>query len=125
MLDVVPVALGLWGEAERRCGQAERGIDLAREAAQLLDGGSISLLNEAPIYVALHDALVDAGRHAEAKEAIAHGIPRLVTRVHGLSGTPYAKDFLTHVASNAALLTAAAGYRLVPPEIESILARED
>jgi hypothetical protein len=124
MLDVVPVALGLWAEAERRCGQAERAIELAREAAQLLDRGSISLLNEAPIYIALHDALVDVGRLAEAKEAIAHGLPRLVTRVHGLSGTPYARDFLTEVSANAALLAAANGYRLVSPEIDEIVSRD-
>jgi tetratricopeptide (TPR) repeat protein len=121
MLDVVPVALGLWAEAERRCGQAERAVELAREAAQLLDGGSISLLNEAPIYVALHDALVDTGKPAEAKEAIKQGMPRLVTRVHGLSGTPYGRDFLTHVSSNAALLSSAEGYGLVPPELDATL----
>jgi hypothetical protein len=125
MLDVVPVALGLWAEAERRCGQAARAIELAREAAQLLEDGSISLLNEAPVYVALHDALVDAGHHAEAKQAILHGMPRLVKRMHGLSGTPYAKDFLVHDGSNAALLAAASGYRLVPAEIDELLARDE
>src|SRR5688572_23882701 len=65
MLDVVPVAVGLWSEAERRCGQAERACELATEAAGLVDSGSPSLLNEAPIYLALHDALSDLGRMAD------------------------------------------------------------
>ncbi len=123
MLDVVPVALGLWSEAERRCGQADRAVELATEAASLLEHGSPSLLNEAPIYLALHDALVDLGRHDEAKKAIARGLPRLVTRVHGLLGTTHAKDFLKHVSSNAGLLAAAEGYGISPPELSDILAR--
>ncbi len=123
MLDVVPVALGLWAEAERRCGQPERALEIANEAVSLLDKGSPSLLNEAPIYLALHDALVDLGRRNDAKNAIGRGLPRLVTRVHGLSGTPYAKDFLTHVASNAGLLAAAQAYGIVPAEILEILQR--
>jgi hypothetical protein len=122
MLDVVPVAIGFWSEAERRCGQAERACELATEAAALIDHGSPSLLNEAPIYLALHDSLVDLGRHAEAKDAIARGLPRLVTRVHGLLGTPHAKDFLTNVSSNAGLLAAADGYGIVSPELAEILA---
>jgi tetratricopeptide (TPR) repeat protein len=121
MLDVVPVAVGQWAEAERRCGQPERAFELATEAANLLEHGSPSLLNEAPIYLALHDALVDLGRREEAKEAIRRGLPRLVTRVRGLLGTPHAKDFLTHVSSNAGLLAAAEGYGLVPPELSEIL----
>ncbi len=121
MLDVVPVAIGLWAEAERRCGQAEKAVEMASEAAKLLEEGSPSLLNEAPIYLALHDALVDLGRNEEAKSAIARGLPRLVTRVHGLLGTPHAKDFLTHVASNAGLLAAAEGYAIVPSELTDIL----
>ena len=121
MLDVVPVALGQWSEAERRCGQAERAFELATEAASLLEHGSPSLLNEAPIYLALHDALVDLGRQAEAKDAIARGLPPLVTRVHGLLGTPHAKDFLTNVSSNAGLLAAAEGYGIVPRELTDIL----
>ncbi len=121
MLDVVPVALGYLAEAERRCGDAEKARSLAREAAALLDEGSPSLLNEAPVFLALHDACVDLGDLAEARSAIARGIPRLVTRVEGLAATPYARDFLTHLAPNAGLLTAAEAYGLVPPEIEDVL----
>ncbi|MBX3211005.1 MAG: protein kinase [Labilithrix sp.] len=122
MLDVVPVALGLWSVAELRCGQADRAMELATEASTLLEDGSPSLLNEAPIYLALHDVLVSLGRHDEAKSAIARGLPRLVTRVHGLRGTPHARDFLMKVSSNAALLAAAEGYGIVPPELTDILA---
>ena len=124
MLDVVPVALGLWSEAERRCGQPDRAIEIATEAAGLLEHGSPSLLNEAPIYLALHDACVDLSMPAEAKDAIKRGLPRLVTRVHGLSGTPYAKQFL-RLTPNAGLITAAENYGLLPPEIVEILARPE
>jgi tetratricopeptide (TPR) repeat protein len=122
MLDVVPVAVGLWSEAERLCNQPVRAVELATEAVNLLEDGSPSLLNEAPIYLALHDALVDLGRHEEAKQAIARGLPRLVTRVHGLRGTTHAKDFLANVSSNAGLLAAAEGYGIMPPELSAILA---
>jgi tetratricopeptide (TPR) repeat protein len=123
MLDVVPVAIGLWSEAERRCGSPERAVELATEAANLLEHGSPSLLNEAPIYLALHDAFVDLGKNEEAKDAIARGLPRLVTRVHGLLGTPHAREFLTNVSSNAGLLAAAEGYGIVPRELSEILSR--
>jgi len=123
MLDVVPVALGLWSEAERRLGQADRALELATEAANLIEHGSPSLLNEAPIFLALHDALFDLGRTAEAKQAIARGLPRLVTRVNGLLGTKHARDFLANVSSNAGFLAAAEGYGIVPPELADILAR--
>jgi eukaryotic-like serine/threonine-protein kinase len=121
MLDLVPVALGRLSEAERRSDRPEHARELAREAARLLDEGSPSLLNEAPVFLALHDACVDLVAHAEAKEAIARGIPRLVTRVQGLAGTPYAKDFLTHLTPNAGLLAAAEAYDLLPPEIAAML----
>ncbi len=124
MLDVVPVALGLWAEAERRCGAPDRALEIATEAAGLLDLGSPSLLNEAPIYLALHDAYVDVERALDAKSAIARGLPRLVTRVHGLSGTPYAGDFLRHLAPNAGLIAAATAYGIVPPEIADIVAQD-
>ena len=124
MLDLVPVALGLCAEAERRCGAPERAIEIATEAAGLLEHGSPSLLNEAPIYLALHDACVDLGRLEDAKDAIARGLPCLVTRVHGLSGTPYAKEFLRHLAPNAGLIAAAETYGLLPAELAAILAAE-
>jgi hypothetical protein len=120
MLDVLPVALGLWAESERRCGDAAHARELASEAAALLEKGSPSLLNEAPVYLALHDACVDLGQLEQAREAIARGIPRLLTRLRGLAGTPYAKGFLTQLAPNAGLLAAAEGYELVPPEIQAL-----
>ena len=121
MLDVVPVAMGLLAEAERRCGEPQKAREIARDAANLLDDGSPSLLNEAPVFLALHDACVDLGDLAEAREAILRGIPRLATRVQGLSGTPYARDFLTQVSANAGLVAAAEAYGLVPRELAAIL----
>jgi eukaryotic-like serine/threonine-protein kinase len=121
MLDVEPVARGLWAEAERRCGNAEQARALASEAAAQLDDGSASLLNEAPVFLALHDACVDLGLLLEARQAIVRGVPRLVTRVHGLAGTPYARAFLTQLTPNAGLLAAAEGYGLVPAEVSGVL----
>jgi tetratricopeptide (TPR) repeat protein len=122
MLDVLPVALGWLAEAERACGEVEKARELAREAAGLLDEGSPSLLNEAPVFLALHDACVDLGDLQEAKSAIARGIPRLVTRLTGLSGTPYARDFLMHLPANAGLVAAAEAYGVVPAAIATVLA---
>ncbi len=124
MLDVLPVALGLWAEAERRCGNGTQARELAAEAAGLLDQGSPSLLNEAPVLLALHDACVDLGNLEEARNAIARGMPRIVTRLNGLAGTPYARAFLTQLASNAGLLSAAEAYDLVPADITAVLAIE-
>jgi hypothetical protein len=123
MLDVLPVALGRLAEAERRCGDPEKAYALAREAADLLDHGSPSLLNEAPVFLALHDAAVARDCEDEAKLAIARAIPRLVTRVRSLVGTPYARAFLTQLTINAGLLSAAEEYGLVPAEITAILER--
>ena len=125
MLDVLPVARGLWAEAERRCGDAERARSLASEAAALLDEGSPSLLNEAPVFLALHDACVDLGMLEEARHAIARGVPRLVTRMRGLAGTPYARVFLTELAPNAGLLGAAEAYGLVPAELSAVLVGDE
>jgi type II secretory pathway predicted ATPase ExeA len=122
MLDVLPVALGLWAAAERRTGHAEQARTLASEAAGLIDDGSPSLLNEAPVFLALHDACVDLADVAGARQAIARAIPRLVTRVRGLSSTAYGYAFLTELESNAALLAAAEAYKLVPDEIARVLA---
>jgi eukaryotic-like serine/threonine-protein kinase len=121
MLDVLPVALGLWAEAERRCGDASQACALAAEAAALFDDGSPSLLNEAPVFLALHDANVDLGRLEEARGAIARGVPRLVTRVRGLAGTSYARTFLTQLAPNSGLIAAAEAYGLLPNEVAAAL----
>jgi hypothetical protein len=123
MLDVLPVALGRLAEAERRSGDPEKAYALAREAADLLDHGSPSLLNEAPVFLALHDAAVARDCEEEARNAIARAIPRLVTRVRSLVGTPYARAFLTQLTTNAGLLSAAEEYGLVPAEITAILER--
>jgi hypothetical protein len=120
MLDVLPVALGLWAEAERRCGDARQACALATEAATLFDAGSPSLLNEAPVFLALHDACVDLGRLEEARGAIARGVPRLLKRVRGLAGTPYARPFLTQLAPNTGLLTAAEAYGILPAELVAV-----
>jgi hypothetical protein len=125
MLDVLPVALGVWADAERRCRSAEQARELASEAAALLDDGSPSLLNEAPVFLALHDACVDLGRLKEAREAIERGMPRLVTRVRGLGGTAYARPFLVQLAANAGLIAAAEAYDLVPAEVAVVLAEVD
>jgi tetratricopeptide (TPR) repeat protein len=122
MLDVVPVALGRLAEAERLCGDFDKARGLGREAAELLDEGSPSLLNEAPVYLALHDACVDLGDLKEAKDAIVRGIPRLVTRLKGLAGTPYGRGFLTQLPPNAGLIAAAEAYGVVPAEIADVLA---
>jgi hypothetical protein len=124
MLDVLPVALGYWAEAERRRSQPERARELAREAVTMMEEGHPSLLNEAPVFLALHDACVGLGLADEAKRAIALGIPRLVTRVHGLTGTPYGRGFLTELAPNAGLLAAATTYGLVPPELTALVERK-
>ena len=121
MLDVLPVALGLWAESERRCGNSERSRALAREASGLFDGGSPSLLNETPVFLALHDACVDLGDLAEARGAIARGMPRLVTRLRGLRATPYSRAFLTQLAPNAGLIAAAEAYGLIPEEVNEAM----
>jgi tetratricopeptide (TPR) repeat protein len=118
-LDVLPVALGFWAEAERRLGDAEHAIELATEAATLLEAGAPSLLNEAPVYLALHDACVDIGDLRSAKGAMERGIPFLVRRLKGLEDTPYAKSFLTSLSHNAALLAAAEAYGLVPEHVDA------
>ena len=118
MLDVVPVAMGVLAESERRCGDAARARALAAEAVELLELGSASLLNEAPVFLALHEACVDLGLLDDARDAIFRAMPRLATRVEGLAGTPYASGFLSHVAENAGLIAAAEAYGLLPAVLE-------
>jgi eukaryotic-like serine/threonine-protein kinase len=119
--DVLPVALGFWAEAERRFGNAEQAVEIAHEAGRLVEAGAPSLLNEAPIYLALHDAYVDVGDLRGAQEAMERGIPPFLRRLQGLEGTPYARSFILGLPHNSALLTAAETYGLVPNEVEKHL----
>jgi serine/threonine protein kinase len=119
--DVLPVALGFWAEAERRLGNAEQAIEIAREAADLVEGGAPSLLNEAPIYLALHDASVDVGDLRSARGAMERAIPPLMRRLAGLEGTPYARPFLLRLPHNSGLLAAAEAYGCIPAELERML----
>jgi hypothetical protein len=111
----------MWSEAERRCGDLTRAIELASEAAKLLEGGAPSLLNESAVYVALHDAHQATGNEDAARDAVMRGMPALLRRLHGLVGTPYARQFLTELPQNAALLAAAEGFGVVPEEIRRLL----
>jgi hypothetical protein len=121
--DVLPVALGMWAEAERRARDLDRAADLANEAARLLEQGAPSLLNESVIYLTLHDVYVDRGDDDRAREAVMRGIPALIKRLNGLVGTPYARLFLTELPPNAGLLAAAEGYGVVPDAIHRQLER--
>lgn len=122
-LDILPVTLGFWSEAERRLGDAEHARELANEATALLDQGAPSLLNEAPIYLSLHDSCVDLSDLNGARTAIERGMPHLLRRLSGLENTPYAHAFLTGLAHNAGLLAAAEAYGLVPAAVERMAGR--
>lgn len=121
--DVLPVALGMWALAEERLGRCERAIELASEAAKLLEGGAPSLLNESVVYLVLHECNKALGHDDAAREAIEHSMPRLLRRARGLVGTPYARLFLTELPQNAQLLTVAEGYGLVPDALHQVLER--
>jgi hypothetical protein len=75
------------------------------------------------VFLALHRAAALRGFTDDARRAIARAIPRLVTRVRSLAGTPYARAFLTQLTINTRLLATAADYDLVPAEISAILAQ--
>jgi len=116
--DVLPVALGYWAEAERRLGELEQAERIAKEAADLVEAGAPSLLNEAIIYLALHGARVDLGNLNGARTAIERAMPALLRRLRGLRGTPYASAFL-RLSHNAKLIEAADALGCLPDEIES------
>jgi tetratricopeptide (TPR) repeat protein len=123
--DVLPVALGFWAEAERRFGDAEHAVEIAKEASRLVEEGAPSLLNEAPIYLALHDAYVDIGDLSGARDAMERGVLPLMRRLKGLEGTPYARSFLLGLPHNSALLASAEAYGCIPGEIERLLSVRD
>ena len=119
--DVLPVALGMWAEAERISGNIEAAVRIAREAVSLLDEGAPSLLNESPVYLTLHDAYIDQGSEQLAREAIRRGLAPLIRRLQGLVGTPYARQFLTELSHNARLVAAAEDEGLVPESVHRVL----
>lgn len=119
--DVLPVALGMWAEAERLSGNVSAAAELAREGISLLERGSPSLLNESPVYLALHDALTDLGDEAGARDAIGRGMPALARRLQALVGTPYARLFLTDLPHNARLVAIAEEDGLVPDSIHRVM----
>ena len=61
------------------------------------------------------------GRLRDARFAIERAMPRLVLRVDGLRGTPYAREFLVNVAQNAGLVAAAEAYGLVPGSLKRVI----
>lgn len=120
--DVLPAALGAWAEAERQCGRADAALTLAREGAELLSRGAPSLLNESIVYSVWHQALLDSGDVAGARSAILQGMHPLRRRLEGLFGTPYARQFLTELPSNAELLAAAERFGFIPDDVQELLA---
>lgn len=121
-LDVLPVALGMWAEAERVCGNAERAAHIGGEAATLLEQGAPSLLNEAPVFLTLYKAHVDLGDEEAAHSALAASIRPLLRRLNGLVGSRYARGFLTELPHNAELLAAADAAGLLPDSVNRLLA---
>jgi eukaryotic-like serine/threonine-protein kinase len=101
MLDVIPVALAHLSASELSRNNNERSLALAREAAALLDGGS--LLNEAPIFLALHHAASASGQPDEAEAALHRGVPLVEKRALALQGTDYLQSF-RELSDNAELL---------------------
>jgi tetratricopeptide (TPR) repeat protein len=121
--DVLAVALAMWAEAERACNNLTSAVELAREAAQLLEQGAPSLLNESVVFLSLYDALTDAGQTDEARDVLKRALPPLLRRLHGLAGTPYARLFLSDLHVNARVVALAEDEGLVPEAIQRVLER--
>ena len=93
-------------------------LRMAGEAADLVEAGAGSLLNEAVIYLALHEARLDQGDFAGAEDAVVRALPSLERRLHGLRGTPYEQAFLRH-PDNVRLLEAADALGRLPSALET------
>jgi tetratricopeptide (TPR) repeat protein len=121
--DVLAVALAMWAEAERACNNLKEALELAREAAQLLEQGAPSLLNESVVFLSLYDALTDTGQTEEAREVLRHALPPLLRRLHGLAGTPYARPFLSDLHANARVVALLEDEGALPEAIQRVLER--
>lgn len=119
--DVLPVALGMWAEAERLSGNPDRANQIGSEAAQLILEGAPSLLNESPVFLTLYKARTDLGDHEGAREALAASIRPLLRRLNGLVGSPYAATFLTQLPQNSELVAATDAAGLLPDSVNRIL----
>jgi len=121
--DVLAVALAMWAEAERACNNLAPAVELAREAAQLLEQGAPSLLNESVVFLSLYDSLMDAGHGEEARDVLRRALPPLLRRLHGLAGTPYARLFLSDLPANARVVALAEDEGVLPEPIQRVLER--
>jgi eukaryotic-like serine/threonine-protein kinase len=119
--DVLPVALGNWAEAARRLGMRDRALELAQEAASLIEAGAPSLLNEAPIFLGLYRIHQDLSNSAEADGALRRGMVPLERRFSALAGTPYARSFLTALPENSELVALADTIGILPAKIQAAL----
>ncbi len=119
--DLLPVALGWWARAELQCGDPEAAYARAGSAAELLDSGAPSLLNESPVYLALHDSNLKLNRPDKAREAVEQAMPALLRRMRGLSVTKYKRPFLTALTDNSTLVSMAASYGVLPDEVQQAL----
>jgi tetratricopeptide (TPR) repeat protein len=119
--DVLPAALGMWARAALSSGDAEKGEQLAIQAAELLRSGAPSLLNESPIYLVLHDVAAQRGDLEGAKAAVEEGIRPLSRRLAGLQSTPYVRAFLTELLDNATLVSHAERYGLLPDKLRKVI----
>ena len=119
--DVLPVALGMWAEAERLSGQPETAALIGGEAAELLLQGAPSLLNESPVFLTLYKARLETGDDEGALNALASSIRPLLRRLNGLLGGPYAGSFLTQLPQNAELVAAAEASGLLPESVHRLL----
>lgn len=119
--DVLPVALGMWAEAERLSGNPERANEIGSEGAELILEGAPSLLNESPVFLTLYKARTEMGDEDGAREALAASIRPLLRRLNGLMGGPYAGTFLTQLPQNAELVAATEAAGLLPDSVNRIL----
>ncbi len=124
MLDLLPVTLGRLAAAELAQGSIDGALALASRAAQLVETGAPSLMNEAPIFLALHDALADKDDREGAARAIARGTPFFERRIAGLRGTPYALSFVSNLHDNARFSALAQRYGHVGEDLEAIVQRQ-
>jgi len=122
--DVIPVALGMWALAAHECGHFEHAMALAEEAATLIEQGAPSLLNESPVFLALHDAYLHGGDRPAAIAAIGRGMGPLSRRLQGLRGTSYAPIFVSELPQNERLLRRAEEYGLTPPDVKALFPDE-